>query len=107
MQMSFTVYAEMRLPQLAEASTHLGFLAYFRVELSRANLLGVGLMLAPVPARLKDGAYAGVAINLASALLAHVSVGDGPKAWSWAAATGVLWGLSYFFSRGLQATPTF
>jgi len=27
------------------------------------------------------------------------------RAWGWAAATGVLWGLSYFFWRGLQATP--
>jgi len=24
------------------------------------------------------------------------SVGDGPEAWGWAAATGLLWGLSYF-----------
>ena len=28
-----------------------------------------------------------------------------PEAWGWAAATGVLWGLSYFFWRRLQATP--
>jgi hypothetical protein len=27
------------------------------------------------------------------------------EAWGWAAATGVLWGLSYFFWRRLQATP--
>ena len=60
-------------------------------------------MLAPVPARLKEWAYAGFAINLASALIAHLSVGDGPEAWGWAAATGVLWGLSYFFWRRLQA----
>ena len=43
--------------------------------------------------------------HLASALIAHFSVGDGPEAWGWAAATGVLWGLSYFFWRRLQATP--
>ena len=70
-----------------------------------AKLLGVVLLLAPVPARLKEWAYAGFAINLASALIAHLSVGDGPEAWGWAAATGVLWGLSYFFWRRLQATP--
>ena len=67
LQMSFTAYAELRLPQVAEAFTHLGFPAYFRVELSWAKLLGVVLMLAPVPARLKEWAYAGFAINLASA----------------------------------------
>lgn len=36
---------------------------FFRVELSWAKLLGVVLMLAPVPARLKEWAYAGFAIN--------------------------------------------
>ena len=105
LQMSFTAYAEVALPQVAEAFTHLGFpAAYFRVELSLAKLLGVLLLLAPMPARLKEWAYAGFAINLASALIAHVAVGDGPEAWGWAAATGVLWGLSYFSWRRLQAT---
>ena len=47
--------------------------------------------------------HAGFAITLGSAI--HLSVGDGPEAWGWAAATGVLWGLSYFFWRRLQATP--
>ncbi len=65
LQMSFSAYAQLRLPQVAEAFTHLGFPAYFRVELSWAKLLGVVLMLAPVPARLKEWAYAGFAINLA------------------------------------------
>ena len=104
LQMSFTAYAQLRLPQVAEAFTHLGFPAYFRVELSCAKLLGLMLLLAPVPARLKEWVYAGFAIDLASALIAHLSVGDGPEAWSWAAATGALWGLSYFFWRRLQAT---
>ena len=104
LQMSFTAYAQLSLAQVAEAFTHLGFPAYFRVELSWAKLLGVALLLAPVPVRLKEWAYAGFAINLASALIAHLSVGDGPESWSWPAATGVLWGLSYFFWRRLQAT---
>ena len=104
LQMSFTAYAQLHFPQVADAFTHLGFPAYFRVELSWAKLLGVVLMLAPVPARVKEWAYAGFAINLASALIAHLSMGDGPEAWGWAAATSVLWALSYFFWRGLQAT---
>jgi len=62
------------------------------------------LLLAPVPARLKEWAYAGFAITLGSALIAHLSVGDGPEAWGFAVATGVLWGLSYFFWRRLQVT---
>jgi hypothetical protein len=111
LQMGFTAYAQLRLPQVAQMFAHLGFPDYFRVELSWAKLLGVVLIIAPAPARvslianLKEWAYAGFAINLASALIAHVSVGDGPEVWGWAAATGVLWGLSYFFWRRLQATP--
>ena len=58
LQMGFTAYAQLRLPQVAEAFAHLGFPAYFRMELSWAKLLGVALMLAPVPARLKEWAYA-------------------------------------------------
>jgi len=49
------------------------------MELSWAKLLGVALMLAPVPARLKEWAYAGFAINLVSALIAHLSVGGGHR----------------------------
>jgi len=103
LQMSFTAYAQLRLPQVAQEFTHLGFPDYFRVELSWAKLLGVVLMLAPAPARLREWVYAGFAINLASALIAHLSLGDGPEAWGFAAGTGVLWGLSYFFWRRLQA----
>jgi DoxX-like family len=55
LQMSFTAYTQLCLPQVAQAFTHLGFPAYFRVELSWANLLGVVLLLAPVPARLRSG----------------------------------------------------
>jgi hypothetical protein len=105
LQMSFTAYAQLRLPQVAQAFTHLGFPGYFRVELSCAKLLGVALVLAPVPERLKEWAYAGFAIDLASAVIAHLAMGDGPEAWGWAAATGVLWGLSYFSWRHLQGTP--
>jgi hypothetical protein len=103
LQMSFTAYAELRLPQVAAAFAHLGFPAYFRVELSWAKLLGVALLLTPVPARLKEWAYAGFAIDLGSAMIAHRAVGDGPEAWGWAAGTLMLWGISYFFWRRLQA----
>lgn len=105
LQMAFTAYAELTLPQVAEAFTHLGFPAYFRVELSWAKLIGVALLIAPVSARLKEWAYAGFAIDLASALIAHLAVGDGPEAWGWAVVTSVLWALSYVFWRRRQAAP--
>jgi hypothetical protein len=105
LQIAFTAYAQLRLPQVAEAFTHLGFPGYFRVELACAKLLGVALLLLPVPAWLKEWAYAGFAITLGSALIAHFSVGDGPDAWGWAAGTAVLWGVSYFLWRRLQGPP--
>jgi len=106
LQMGFTAYAQLRLPQVAAAFAHLGFPDYFRLELSLAKLLGVVLLLAPVPARLKEWVYAGFAIDLASALIAHLAVGDGPQAWGWPVGTGVLWALSYFFWRRLQPAVT-
>ncbi len=101
LQMGFTAYAQMRLPQVAEQYTHLGFPDYFRIELTWAKLLGVMLLIAPVPARVKEWVYAGFAINLISAVIAHVAVGDGPEAWGWAVATSVLWALSYVLWRRL------
>jgi hypothetical protein len=104
LQMAFTAYAQLRLPQVADAFTHLGFPDYFRVEVSWAKLVGIAVLLAPLPARVKEWTYAGFAIDLGSAILAHLAVGDGVAAWGWAAATGVLWALSYFFWRRIEAT---
>ena len=103
LQIGFTAYAQLSLPQVAEAFTHLGFPAYFRVELSWAKFLGIALLLLPVPARLKEWAYAGFAITLGSALIAHLSVGDGPSAWGWAVGTALLWGISYVCWRRSQS----
>jgi hypothetical protein len=105
LEMSFTAYYEL-LPQGAQAFARLGFsAASFRVELSLAKLAGVAVLLVPmVPARLKEWAYAGFTINLASALIAHLSISDRPAALAPSAITSGLWGLSYFFWRRLQAT---
>jgi hypothetical protein len=99
LQMSFTAYAQLSLPQVTEMFSHLG----------SPRLLPAGTLVGQVPRRgavacagagaAQGVAYAGFAIILASALIAHFSMGDGPEVWSWAAATGVPWGLSYFFWR--------
>ena len=99
LQIGFTAYAQLSLSQVAEAFTRLGFPGYFRVELALAKLLGVILLLAPVPARLKEWAYAGLAFTLVSAVIAHLAVGDGVEAWGWAAGTSVLWACSYSLWR--------
>ena len=103
LQIGFTAYAQLNLPVVAEAFAHLGFPDYFRVELAWGKLLGVVLLLAPASARLKEWAYAGFAITLGSALIAHFSVGDGPEAWGWAVGTAILWALSYFSWHRMQA----
>jgi putative oxidoreductase len=111
LEMSFTAYYEL-LPQGAQAFARLGFPAnYFRIELSLAKLVGVAALLVPMrPARvniwLKEWAYAGFAINLVSAIIAHLSIHDIPQALAPSSITSVLWALSYYFWRRLQATRT-
>jgi hypothetical protein len=102
LQMGFTAYAQLRLPEVSLAFQHLGFPGYFRVELSWAKFLGILVLLAPAAAWLKEWAYAGFAITLISAFLAHFAVNDPPLAWSWAAGTSVLWLVSFFLWRRMQ-----
>jgi hypothetical protein len=67
--------------------------------------VGVALLLLPmVPARLKEWAYAGFAINLVSAIIAHLSISDRALAFVPSTLTSVLWAASYFFSRRLQGS---
>ena len=59
------------------AFAHLGFPDYFRIELTVAKALGVFALLMPgIPAKAREFAYAGFAITLISASVAHFSVGD-------------------------------
>ncbi|HUB06019.1 MAG TPA: DoxX family protein [Myxococcales bacterium] len=56
---------------------HLGLPPYFKVELTLAKLLGLVALLAPrVPRRIRDLAYFGFALDLASAVVAHTWAGD-------------------------------
>jgi hypothetical protein len=59
------------------AFVHLGYPDYFRIELTIAKALGVLALLLPrVPSKIREFAYAGFAITLVSASIAHFSVGD-------------------------------
>ena len=59
------------------AFVHLGFPDYFRIELTVAKALGVCALLLPgIPAKVREFAYAGFAITLVSASVAHFSSGD-------------------------------
>jgi hypothetical protein len=104
LEMGFTAWYMLAGPAGAEAIARLGFPPYFRIELAWAKLIGLAVLLAPAPAPLKEWAYAGFAINLASALIAHLSMGDGPDALAPSALTSVLWAVSYFLWRRRDAT---
>ncbi|MBL8951335.1 MAG: DoxX family protein [Myxococcaceae bacterium] len=99
LQIGFTAYAQLSLPQLEEVFRHVGMPSWFRVELAWAKFLGIAVLLLPAPARLKEWAHAGFVITLVSAIIAHIASNEGPEVWSWAAGTLVLWALSYFFWR--------
>lgn len=59
------------------AFAHLGFPAYFKVELTVAKILGVlALVIPTVPFKVKEFAYFGFAITLLSASIAHFGRGD-------------------------------
>lgn len=59
------------------AFVHLGFPAYFKVELTVAKILGVlALVIPTVPFKVKEFAYFGFAITLVSASIAHFGRGD-------------------------------
>jgi len=62
------------------AFAHLGLPPYFKAELTIAKILGVLALLIPsVPYKIKELAYAGFAITLVSAAIAHYSVGDAQR----------------------------
>jgi len=59
-------------------------------------------LLLPVPARVKEWAYAGFANNLVSALLAHLAAGDDVPQYIWSIGFGVFLVLSYVFRLKLE-----
>lgn len=80
--MMFSAYSYFTNETVIGAFIHLGFPDYFRVELAVAKILGAAALLIPfVPRALKNFAYAGFTINLVSAAIAHLSLGDPASAW--------------------------
>lgn len=108
LEMSFTAYYELTTHGM-QAFTRLGFPnGNFRFELSWAKLVGAVALLMPVRLTrintwIKEWAYAGFAINLVSAVIAHLSISDRPWAFVPSMLTSVLWAVSYFTWRRLLA----
>jgi uncharacterized membrane protein YphA (DoxX/SURF4 family) len=76
LMMIYSAYAYLTVPMMDQAFQHLGFPAYFRVELAVAKILGAILLIAPIAPRFKEWAYAGFSITFVSALIAHTMSGD-------------------------------
>lgn len=59
------------------AFVHLGLPGWFKAELTVAKILGVLALLTPgIPLKVREFAYCGFAITLASASIAHFARGD-------------------------------
>ena len=104
LQMGFTAYAQLacrRWPRLSPTSAS----PTTSGSSSRGQTARHRGAIDAVPARLKEWAYAGFAITLVSALIAHLAVGDGPEAWGLAAGTSVLWVLSYSSGAAWRPRP--
>lgn len=101
--MTFTAYAQLRVPAVADAFRELGFPGYFREELAWSKFLGIAALLFPVAGRVKEWAYAGFGITLVSAFIAHIAVGQGPAHWLWAVVAFVLLAVSYVLRGRMQA----
>ena len=61
----------------AEDLRKLGFPDYFRIELVTAKIIGAIVLLLPItPVRVKEWVYAGFIIEMVSAVIAHICIGD-------------------------------
>ncbi len=75
--MLFSAYGYLTNEEMKGGFVHLGFPAYFRIELAIAKIIGTLVLLIPfIPKRIKDAAYVGFAITFISAFIAHTSSDD-------------------------------
>lgn len=84
----------------------LGFPDYFRIELAVAKIAGVLALLAPLGARVKEWTYAGFAILLVSAIIAHPASGGSFRASAGPAALLGVVALSYALYHRRQGLAT-
>jgi hypothetical protein len=77
--MIFSSYSDLRSKEVKAAFVRFGFPAYFRVELGIMKIIGILLLVAPLPPFCKEWAYAGFAITFFSAFIAHSVAKDAAK----------------------------
>lgn len=101
--MAFSATMYLSADAMKDAFIHLGFPSYFRVELALLKFAGVIALVLPVPARLKEWAYAGFFFTLLSAFVAHLASGDTPDKFMAPVVFAVVLGVSYFTSHKLAS----
>ncbi len=74
--MLFSAFAYITQDEMEKAFQHLGFPAYFRIELAVAKIVGVALLWAPVQRSVRELAYVGFTFTFISAFIAHICSGD-------------------------------
>ncbi|OJV90984.1 MAG: DoxX-like family protein [Bacteroidia bacterium 44-10] len=105
--MLFSAFGYFTMDEMKEAFVHLGFPDYFRIQLGTAKVLGALALILPfVPKPFKIFAYVGFTINLFSAIIAHIAVGDPISGLLSIVFALVLLGVSYFTYTKLQAHTT-
>lgn len=77
------------VPQAVSLFERLGYPLYLLPFLGIAKLTGVVGVLVPGLVRIKEWAYAGLAIDLTGAMYSHLSVGDPASEW-WGALMGLV-----------------
>jgi hypothetical protein len=83
------VWAFLHIGYLRVMLTHLGFPQYFMNIIGPWQLACAAALIAPGIPLIKEWAYAGAFFNYSSAIVSHVSVGDGPDKWAAAAVFAV------------------
>ncbi len=102
-QMAFAGIIYFVSAEVATGFAHLGFPSYFREELGIAKLLAALILVLPmVPLRVKEWAYAGLAIVFISAFIAHTSV-DGAATGIAPLVSMVILVVSYMFAHKRRA----
>ena len=105
-QLVFAGFLYFTSAEVTAGFEHLGFPDYFRVELGVAKLIAALVLILPmVPIRIKEWAYAGVAIVFISAFIAHASV-DGASTGIAPLVSLVILVVSYVFAHKRKAALT-
>lgn len=103
--MLFSAYNYIASPEMKEAFVHLGFPDYFRIELAIAKTLGAIAILLPfLSSKIRGFAYAGFTINLISAAVAHLSIGEPISSLGFIIVASILLGVSYWSSLTKECT---